>query len=69
MSYPYVVVLIINWNGRDHLSECLPSVLTSRYPNFKVTVIDNASVDGSKQFIDTYFPSVAVIQSDKNYGF
>ncbi len=44
---PRVQVIIVNWNGRQHLAECLPSLLATRYPDFRVTVYDNGSSDGS----------------------
>jgi GT2 family glycosyltransferase len=70
MSYiPKVAVVILNWNGVTHLRQFLPSVLSSSWPNLEIIVGDNASTDGSVEFIQKDYPSIKVIQNEKNYGF
>lgn len=66
---PKVSVVIVNWNGRQFLERCLPSVLRQSYPNYSVTVVDNGSSDGSPDFIRREFPTVALIQNERNVGF
>lgn len=44
-------------------------MLASSYMNFEVIVADNASTDDSVSFLQQKFPSVRIIQLDKNYGF
>ncbi len=68
-NIPKVAVVILNWNGIKHLREFLPSVLSSVYPNLDIIVGDNASTDGSVEFIRQEYPSIQVIQNDDNYGF
>ena len=66
---PKVAVVILNWNGVKHLRQFLPSVMSSAWPNLAVVVGDNASSDGSVEFIRQEYPSVRIIQNDQNYGF
>ncbi|MGZ3755059.1 MAG: glycosyltransferase family 2 protein [Mucilaginibacter sp.] len=66
---PKVAVVILNWNGKKHLKQFLPSVLTSVWPNMEIVVGDNASTDGSVELVQHEFPSVTIIQNDDNYGF
>jgi GT2 family glycosyltransferase len=66
---PKVAVVILNWNGLKYLRQFLPSVLSSTYPNLDIIVGDNASTDGSVEFIRQEYPSVQIIQNDDNYGF
>ncbi|HVV55750.1 MAG TPA: glycosyltransferase family 2 protein [Mucilaginibacter sp.] len=66
---PKVAVVILNWNGKKHLSQFLPSVLASIWPNLDVIVGDNGSTDGSVEFLQEQFPGVRIIQNDQNYGF
>src|SRR5476649_400124 len=68
-NYPKVAIVILNWNGVNHLREFLPSVLTSLWPNLEIIVGDNASADGSVGYVKSNFPSVRIIENDTNYGF
>lgn len=69
ISHPKVIVAILNWNGRRHLEKFLPSVIASTYPNLEIVVGDNASTDDSVAYIQQKFPTIRIIQNDKNYGF
>jgi len=66
---PSVAIVILNWNGKHYLDKFLPSVLVTRYPNYKVIVADNASTDDSILFIKENFPKVEIIAFKKNVGF
>ncbi len=66
---PKVAVVILNWNGVDHLRQFLPSVLSSIWPQLDIVVGDNASTDGSVDFIKREYPTIRIIQNDQNYGF
>lgn len=69
MSMPSVAVVILNWNGQHYLERFLPSVISSRYPNFSVVVADNASTDNSLAFLEAIYPDIRIIRLDKNEGF
>ena len=61
-------VVILNWNGKKLLERFLPSVIeNSREAG--IYVIDNASEDGSQDFIAINHPEVNIVQLDRNYGF
>ncbi len=64
-------VVIPNWNGKDLLEKYLPSVIEamSGHPDNEVIVVDNGSSDGSVEFMRERFPSVKVVQLEKNLGF
>ena len=68
---PRVSVIIVNYNGMPFLKNCLSSVLNSDYPKDKleVIVIDNASTDGSAEYISENFPEVKLVRLNKNLGF
>lgn len=66
---PKVVIIILNWNGRDYLEKFLPSVLSSSYTGFEVVVADNGSVDDSVPFLKKNYPQVRIIGFPVNYGF
>lgn len=64
-----VAIVILNWNGRAHLEQFLPSVMASTYPDLSVVVIDNGSTDDSVSFLQQQYPSITIVQLDANYGF
>lgn len=70
-SCPSVSVVVVNFNGKDLLKTCLRTLLETDYPNFDVTVVDNASTDGSldaiKAVADSY-PRVKTIKNTTNVG-
>jgi GT2 family glycosyltransferase len=66
---PKVAVVILNWNGIKYLKQFLPSVLTSVWPNLEIVMGDNASTDGSVEYVRTNYPGISIIENDKNYGF
>jgi len=66
---PLVYIIILNWNGRDLILDCLDSVLKVKYDNLKVLVVDNHSEDDSVKSIRKYYPDVEIMELDKNYGY
>lgn len=66
---PGVQVVIVSYNSRDLISPCLESLLAQDYSNLEITVVDNASADGTAAFVRENFPTVNVIESKKNLGF
>ena len=68
-NFPKVFVIILNYNGKNTLKECLTSVFKSDYPNFEAVVIDNNSQDGSFEMAKNYFSKAHFIKNEKNLGF
>jgi len=63
--------LVVCFNGRRVLHDCLRSVLDSQDPGLarRVIVIDNASTDGSAEFVRQNFPAVDLVTLDDNRGY
>jgi len=60
-------VAIVNYNTRDHLRECLETVLPQRPA--EIVVVDNDSSDGSVEMMRERFPNVRLIQAEnRGYG-
>ena len=69
---PACSVVILNYNGRQLLGECLRSVLAQEYSRFEVLVVDNGSSDGTRELLaDTAgkHPDMRTILFDENRGF
>lgn len=63
-------ILVINWNTRDLLEECLKSIyLNVRKVSFEILVVDNGSSDGSREMIKEEFSQVRLIENKNNLGF
>lgn len=64
-----VAIVILNWNGKQMMMSYLPSVIQYSREEASIIVADNASTDGSVQWLREHHPEVRVIELDKNYGF
>jgi GT2 family glycosyltransferase len=65
-----VSVIIVNWNTRDILHNCLSSVFNQPEGiKFEVIVVDNGSTDGSVEMIRAEFPQVILLANNANRGF
>lgn len=63
-------IIIVNWNTRDLLRDCLASVFQGLGSlTAEVIVVDNASHDGSVEMLRVDFPQVRLIENDRNLGF
>ncbi len=70
-TLPAVSVIVVNWNGREHLTPCFESLLASDYPadRLELVCVDNGSTDGSVALLRQSFPRVLVVALPENRGF
>lgn len=68
-AVPLVSIVIVNWNGKALLEECLRSVYCQSFKAFEVVVVDNGSTDGSVDAVKKSFPEVVVRENKENLGF
>jgi len=69
MNQRIVSVVMVNWNGKETIQDCLDSVIGQTYPNVKLIVVENTSEDGSDRFVLEKYPSVRFIAFSENRGF
>jgi GT2 family glycosyltransferase len=69
--WPFVSVLVLNWNGAALLPRCLEALGRTDYPagRWEAVVVDNASSDGSADEAARRFPSVRLRRNPGNWGF
>jgi O-antigen biosynthesis protein len=65
----FASVVIPNWNGKDLLQKYLPPLIAACREGDEIIVVDNASTDGSSEFVRKNFPCVRVLQMERNMGF
>jgi GT2 family glycosyltransferase len=66
---PRVSILIVNWNGRHLLQECLDSLLRQTFRDFETILVDNGSSDGSRELLSEHYGWVKRIDLQSNTGF
>jgi GT2 family glycosyltransferase len=66
---PKVSVLIPVWNGREHLGMVLSSLRAQTTDDFDVTVVDNASTDGTLAYLEEEWPEVRAVPLPENLGY
>lgn len=65
-----VSVIVVNWNTKDLVTQCLQSVHdTIGSLDFEIIVVDNASTDGSPEMVCERFPQVRLLDNRENVGF
>jgi GT2 family glycosyltransferase len=67
-----IAVIIVSWNVRNYLSDCLRSLAAefqASHLNAEIWVVDNASTDGTVELLEDLFPQVHVITNSHNVGF
>ena len=69
LRMPKTAIVILNFNGKHHLENFLPSVCASAYEGVDIWVADNASTDDSISFLQKNYPNIKLIQLPENYGF
>ncbi len=66
---PDVSIVIVTWNGRQHLARCLAAVAAQRGVSTETILVDNASSDGTVEYVRRAFPWVRLVALTENRGF
>lgn len=66
---PLISVIILTWNGKQFLQNCLESLASQTFRDFETVLLDNGSQDGSEDYVRKEFPWVRVVRLAENVGF
>jgi GT2 family glycosyltransferase len=66
---PLTSIIIVNWNGREHLARCLPSLMRQTCNDFETIIVDNGSSDNSVDFVRQHYPEIRLLENNQNLGF
>lgn len=66
---PLISVIILNWNGKAFLNDCLLSLQEQTFKDFETIIVDNGSTDGSAEYLHEHFPWVRLLELPENTGF
>lgn len=64
-----VTVIIVSWNCKEALFQCLDSINQNKNPDIKIIVVDNASEDGTQIECPEKYPHVLFLGQPQNWGF
>lgn len=70
-KFPFVSIIIPNYNGENFLIDCLTSVLKTKYGNFEIIIVDDGSKDKSLEIINKFKKKdkrISLIMNEKNMG-
>ncbi len=62
-------IIIVNWNGKAYLPDCLESLKAQTFKDFETILVDNGSSDGSLEFVVGHYPWVKTVALPVNQGF
>ncbi len=68
-SIPSVLIIVLNWMKYEDTVNCVNSLLKLSYPNFKIMVVDNHSLNESVEVLKKTFPDILLVQSPENNGY
>ena len=66
---PEISVIILNWNGKQFLEDCLGAMRRQTFRDFETILVDNGSNDGSGEYVRKHFPEVILLALPHNLGF
>ena len=65
---PFISLVVINYNGKQHLKEYFDSVYIQTLKPNEVIMMDNNSADNSVRYVKKYYPQVRIIRNPFNAG-
>jgi GT2 family glycosyltransferase len=69
LTQPLVSVIIVNWNGKHLLGECLDSLVAQTMTGIEIVLVDNGSQDGSADYVQERYSTVRVVRLTENLGY
>lgn len=66
---PRVSIIILTWNGKQYLKDCLDSLASQLVHDFETILVDNGSNDGTAEFVGEKYPWVKLVVLSENTGF
>lgn len=69
MQNKTVSLITLNYNGKQYVQPLLDSLLAQTYPHIQIVMVDNASSDGSVQYVKEHYPQITLVENSENTGF
>lgn len=69
VALPLVSIILVGHNSLSDLQRCLPTLARQRYDQCEILFVDNASTDGSVDYVMREFPNAKIIHNSINRGY
>ena len=69
MQDPLVTIILLTWNSRKDIDECLISMLKQDYSNYHILIVDSCSTDGTPEYIRVNYPELELVEMSQNMGY
>lgn len=66
---PLISIIVLNFNGRQWLEKCIPTIKQQTYTPIEIIVTDNDSTDDSREWLTKHHPDVKILKHNENYGY
>ena len=66
---PDISIIVVTWNGRHYLDDCLGAIASQEGVSAETILVDNASTDGTREYVLAKFPWVRIVSLPENRGF
>jgi GT2 family glycosyltransferase len=66
---PEVSIIVVTWNGRQYLDDCLGGIASQEGVSTETILVDNASTDGTADYVRATYPWVRIVSLPENRGF
>ena len=64
-----VSAIVVTWNHASFVPVCLEALVAQTYPHMEIIIVDNASQDGTVEWVRAHFPQVRLLEQNRNIGF
>ena len=69
INEPLTSIIILNYNAGQLLFDCIESLLKTKYQNYEIIIVDNASNDKSYKKCEEKYPQIEIIENEENLGY
>lgn len=66
---PKISINIVTWNSLKYLPDCLKSIKNQTFTDYAILIIDNASTDGTLEFLSKNYLDINVLKNSENFGY
>lgn len=61
-------ILVPVLNKKEYLIKYFPKIVSQSFDNYEIVVVDDASIDGSYEYLKDSYKNINLIRNNKNYG-